>query len=93
MPSAVGLEAEIRRVQDIWEASLSSSGGPWLLGDFSIADCMYMPLVARFRTYKVLLLELSARYATAMWGNRHVQELEQLALSEPPIVEYDALLS
>src|SRR5690606_13800170 len=37
---------DIDRILSIWEASLTSSpsGGPFLLGRFSIADCMYFPV-------------------------------------------------
>ncbi|MGB9338680.1 MAG: hypothetical protein WCB63_05570 [Polyangiales bacterium] len=31
---------EIEHILDIWNASLSTSPGPCLFGDFSIADCM-----------------------------------------------------
>jgi glutathione S-transferase len=31
---------EIERILDIWNASFSTPAGPYLFGDFSIADCM-----------------------------------------------------
>ncbi len=39
-PKSPEIDRDIARVLEIWDASLSSSGGPFLLGDFSIADCM-----------------------------------------------------
>lgn len=91
-PAARGLEEELSRVFDIWEASLSSSGGPFLLGRFSIADCMYMPVAARFRTYGVPLTESAARYSRALFEHPAVRKLEELAAREPAIPEYDAVL-
>jgi len=91
-PSVPGLDADIARVFDIWEASLSSGGGPFLLGNFSIADCMYMPVASRFRTYGVPLPPSAQRYSEAIFGLPIVQELEQLAAQEPPEPEYDAYL-
>jgi glutathione S-transferase len=38
-------------------------GGPYLFGDFSIADAMYAPIVSRFTTYAVELDGTAARYA------------------------------
>jgi glutathione S-transferase len=77
-PQSPQIDADIARVLDIWRASLSSTGGPFLLGDFSIADCMFFPVATRFRTYGVAL--------------PFVQELEQHALTTPAIPEYDAAL-
>ncbi len=45
--------AQIARVQTIWTEALAASGGPFLFGRFSIADCMYAPVCSRFRTYGV----------------------------------------
>jgi hypothetical protein len=53
---------------------------------------MYMPVVSRFRTYGVPLTQSAERYTHAIFNHPHVQELERLALSEPPIAEYDAFL-
>ena len=44
---------ELRRVLGLWEALLGQSGGPFLFGAWSIADCMYLPVCSRFRTYAV----------------------------------------
>ncbi len=91
-PSGPALESEIARVLDIWRASLSSSGGPFLLGRFSIADCMFFPVATRFRTYGVSLPADARAYADALFALPMVQELEELAKATPAIAEYDALL-
>lgn len=86
---------DIERVLSIWEASLTSSpsGGPFLLGQFSIADCMYFPVATRFRTYGVKLPEFAQRYSEALFALPCVQELERLAQSTVGIAEYDAALA
>lgn len=84
--------ADIARVLGIWEASLASTGGPFLLGQFSIADCMYLPVAARFRTYGVELPASARRYSEALFGLEIAKELETIAEREPPIAEYDASL-
>lgn len=91
-PSSERIEADVARVLDIWQASLSSSGGPYLLGQFTIADCMYFPVASRFRTYGVPLPALAQRYSDALFALPMVQELEALAAGQPAIVEYDAAL-
>ena len=59
-------KADIARVDAIWSKCMSrltvSGKGPWLYGDFSIADCFYAPVVLRFKTYGVSLSEGARRY-------------------------------
>lgn len=92
-PQGPGLDADIARVRDIWQASLDSSGGPFLLGDFSIADCMFFPVAVRFRCYGVALDGALAAYSQALFARPHALELEEIARSTPAITEYDAALS
>lgn len=47
------LERDIDRIVEIWGDALTSYGGPFLFGDFSIADAMYAPVVLRLETYGV----------------------------------------
>lgn len=92
-PQSPEIDADIARVLDIWRASLSSSGGPFLLGDFSIADCMFFPVAARFRTYGVALPEDAQAYSAALFALPFVAELEEIAKNAPAIAEYDAFLA
>lgn len=58
-PHAVSLSAatqkNIRRIVEALGSILSRSGGPFLCGDWSIADAFYTPVATRFRTYGVKL--------------------------------------
>lgn len=85
---------DIDRVLSIWEASLTSSpsGGPFLLGQFSIADCMYFPVATRLRTYGVALPEFAQRYSEALFALPCVQKLHGVAETAEAIAEYDAAL-
>jgi glutathione S-transferase len=91
-PRSPEVDANVARVLDIWQASLQSGGGPFLLGSFSIADCMYFPVASRFRTYLVDLPAEAQAYSDALFALPFVKELEALALTTPPIPEYDAAL-
>jgi glutathione S-transferase len=44
---------DVARVQELWLECRSqyASRGPWLFGDYSIADAMYAPVALRFRHY------------------------------------------
>ena len=91
-PGGAAVQPDIARVLDIWRASLESSGGPFLLGAFSVADCMFFPVATRFRTYGVTLEGATRAYQEALFALPHVKELEAIAASTPPIAEYDAAL-
>ncbi len=47
----------IDRIISLWQQLRSAHGadGPWLLGQRTIADAFYAPVVTRFRTYSVAL--------------------------------------
>ena len=44
---------EVRRIDELWSSALLDSGGPYLFVEFSIADCMFAPIVSRFTTYQL----------------------------------------
>ncbi len=53
---------DITRIDTMWSSCLENYGGPWLFGDFSIADCFYTPVVLRFKTYGVSLSQTASQY-------------------------------
>ena len=55
VPGTPELHADVDRVQDIWSDAQERYAGPYLLGDFGIADIMFAPVATRFRTYGVEL--------------------------------------
>ncbi|MEM7433740.1 MAG: glutathione S-transferase family protein [Myxococcota bacterium] len=88
-PSA-DTQREIDRIFDIWNASLTTSPGAFLFGGFGIADCMYMPVLSRFRTYGVALPEPVQAWASHMWAHPAVEEWAELAQRSPSVPHYDA---
>lgn len=60
------LGGEIARIMRLWEEARRqySDAGPFLFGDFSMADAFYAPVVMRFLTYGVPLSNLAEEYAT-----------------------------
>ncbi len=86
------VQADIARIEDIFEASLSTSPGDFLLGDFGIVDCMYFPILTRFRTYGIPLEPLAARYSERMFSLPIVQKLEELARTTETVEKYESVL-
>jgi glutathione S-transferase len=50
-------KTQIARIVSAWSDALGEYGkdGGFLFGRFSVADCMYAPVVSRFRTYGIAL--------------------------------------
>ncbi len=44
---------DVRRIVAVWSELLDRFGGPFLAGDWSIADAFYTPVATRFRTYGI----------------------------------------
>jgi glutathione S-transferase len=81
---------DIERVRAIWRDALGrfGKGGPFLFGDFSIADAMYAPVVLRFRTYDVELEAALQAYCTAVLALPAMQEWTAAAHAEPWSIDW-----
>jgi glutathione S-transferase len=81
---------QIARIQEIWTGCRRRFGaeGPFLFGRFSIADCMYAPMVTRFRTYGVALEPVPEAYAAAMMSLPAMQDWIAAAKAEPWTLDY-----
>lgn len=80
---------EINQMQLLWHRLLQNSGGPWLFGDFSIADCMFVPVVLRFETYGITLLPSTENYRDTVMSNVALNSWIDSALTETEIIEMD----
>jgi len=58
-----GTLADVARIDAMWRECLDAYGGPFLFGEFTIADAMYAPVVMRSNTWQPKLSEAAAAYA------------------------------
>jgi glutathione S-transferase len=74
---------DIRRIVELWSALLARSGGPFLLGRWSIADAFFTPVATRFESYGIDLRQFgdAGGAATAYWRGL-LQTPEYLAWAE-----------
>ncbi len=81
--------AELARIEDIWAGCRGrhGSGGPWLFGEYSVADAMYAPVVLRMRTYGAQLRETSAAYVGTVLADAHLREWLDAAVAESWTIE------
>jgi glutathione S-transferase len=78
-------QTQIARIIEAWEDAFSASGGDFLFGGFSIADCMYAPVVSRFTTYGVEVPAKSKAYMEKIWALPAMQNW--LKASEKEVTE------
>lgn len=78
------VEADIARLLALWETCRARHGtkGPFLFGDFSIADAMFAPVVFRFRTYDVALPPVARAWTESMLALPALQEWIEGARAE-----------
>ena len=63
------VKSQISDIIGYWKIALDGYGrGGFLFGEFSIADCMYAPVVSRFSTYGVDVPERSKAYMEKIWA-------------------------
>jgi glutathione S-transferase len=81
-PLKAETQADVDRIVAIWNECLAK-GGPWLFGARpTIADCMYAPVVSRFRTYSIPVTGAAKTYAEHVWSWPILQEWVAAARAE-----------
>ncbi len=74
--------ADVARLQTLWSECVEGSGGPFLFGQFCIADAMFAPVVFRLQTYGVSMQGRAAAYVQHMLAAPALVKLAQLAAVE-----------
>lgn len=79
------LDKDIHRVIEIWQEALARNGsdGPWLLGQYSLCDAMFAPVVLRFQTYGVELAGAALKYCQQVLSDPLLQQWMDAARDEP----------
>lgn len=80
---------DVKRLEQIWSDCLEQSGGPFLFGDFSIADAMFAPVVNRLEIYALSDHIAVKVYSKAIKALPAWKEWQEAALKEPWIVQED----
>ena len=86
--TATGLEADIARVEDIWSELRTqyAAAGPWLFGQYSIADAMFAPVAFRFLTYGVTEAGAVDEYIPTVALDPLVQDWVRAAEAEQEVI-------
>ena len=83
------LQEEIARIDAIWNElrGIYGAHGPWLFGEFTIADCMFAPVVFRFLTYNADISAGSQKYMAHLLAHPKVQLWQDQAQKEVETIE------
>ena len=89
--------ADLARIETIWQRALARSGGPFLYGDFTLADAFYAPVATRLLTYALPMSAPVAGYADAIaahpsfrqWRADGLAEDTELAVYDKPLARTD----
>jgi glutathione S-transferase len=80
---SAALQADIRRIDELWSEGLTRFGGPYLAGaEFTVVDAFYCPVAYRVRTYGIELSGAAAQYAARLVELPSMRAWEAAALQE-----------
>ncbi len=77
-----GALADAARIDKLWSGWLAASGGPFLFGDWSLADAFYAPVVSRFVTFSLPRSSVSQAYIEATVADPDYAEWRKDGLAE-----------
>jgi len=92
-PPDAARDANVARIQQLWTECRTrfGAGGPWLFGEYSVADAMYAPVVLRFRTYGAQPGGAAAAYVETALADPHLQSWIAAAAAEPWTIGYSEI--
>lgn len=85
--------ADLRRLEEIWDHARESCtpDGPWLCGDYSIADAFFAPVAARIAGYGLEVSASARAYVAAHLSDDSFRRWRALALSNGPDLDRYAM--
>jgi glutathione S-transferase len=83
------VRVDLARIESMWIDALAASGGPFLFGNYGIADAYYAPVVGRLRTYSLPVSAPVASYIERVLASPGVSDWVREALAEHQFVPFD----
>ena len=78
------LNADVARLDALWQQGLERFGGPFLAGEhFTAVDAFYAPVAFRVQTFSLPISEASKAYVERLLALPAMQAWHQAALEEP----------
>ena len=82
---------QARRIQAVWDGELARSGGPYLMGELSLADLAFVPVVQRLQAHgaKTDPFAHAGPWIDRLMARPAVVEWMREALMLPPVIGND----
>jgi glutathione S-transferase len=78
------VRADLDRIEAIWSRALDRSGGPFLYGDYTLADAFYAPVATRIATYDLSVSTTAKTYVQAHLEQPEFRRWRAMGLAEGP---------
>jgi glutathione S-transferase len=83
------LLADIARIDALWRQLRAQAGaGPWLCGEYCLADAMFAPVVLRFATYGAQVSDVAQAYIARTLDDPILQDWLQAAQRETALLPH-----
>lgn len=84
--AAPEVQADVERLEFLWAAARGlGASGPWLFGDYSIADAFFAPVATRIATYGLAVGPEAAAYVAAHLADPVFVAWRAMALADPVV--------
>jgi glutathione S-transferase len=83
------LRRDLERMVRMWETQLQEHGGPFLFGDFCIADAFFAPVCVRITAYGLPVSDVAAAYVERIYALPAMRRWVEEALAEHDFLDYD----
>ena len=89
-PSAA-VQQDLDRLFSVWHYCRTryGAGGSWLFGGFSVADCMFAPVVMRLVSYEIELDQTAQAYVDRVYSSTAAREWVEMGRQETEVIEQD----
>lgn len=84
------VQTDLARLDTLWSARLDASGGPFLFGDYTLADVFFAPVAARIAGYALPVSDAAQRYVAAQLAYPSMRRWRAMAIAENRLLDvYD----
>ena len=84
------VRADLKRIEAVWAHAWEASGGPWLCGEYSVADVFHAPVAMRIAGYGLSVSEAARTYVNRHLSHPSFRRWREAAMDDGPDQEmYD----
>jgi glutathione S-transferase len=84
-----GVQTDLDRIEYLWSLAMKNHDGPWLFGDYSVADAFFAPVATRIATYGLPVGKNAQTYIETTISDPVFMEWRKIGLTQAPQPTYD----